>query len=250
MTKEITVNYSIFKPYKNLVAFTTTKQFSAGVKVKFTGDSEEIYLENRKKLSDYLGIDSANLIFPRQTHTDCVAVIDDIPEKEIQNTDALLTTKKGICICVQTADCVPIFLFDTANHVISIVHAGWRGTVKRIVVNTVLQMVKKHKSNPCNILAAIGPSIGWQNYQVGKEVLQAAKSAIPNYDKTLHTNSNGETFFDLWEANRQLLLESGVQDKNIEILGECSYEKNDKYFSARREGKTGRMVSGMMLKDI
>jgi polyphenol oxidase len=79
-----------------------------------------------------LGIQSAQLVFPRQTHTNYVVKSSEFPENEIKETDALVTNQPGICLCVQTADCVPILLFDPVEKVISAVHAGWRGTVKKL----------------------------------------------------------------------------------------------------------------------
>ena len=98
-------------------------------------------------------------------------------------------------------------------------------------------------------MVAIGPSISPEVDEVGSEVVEAVKESIPNAAKTLIKNSLGKYYFDLWEANKQLLLAAGVSNENIEILGECSFTKNDKYFSARKEGiDTGRTVSGLMLK--
>jgi hypothetical protein len=188
------------------------------------------------------------LVFPRQTHTNCVAEILDIPETEIKETDALVTNKTGICLCVQTADCVPILLFDPANNVIAAVHAGWRGTVKKIVEIAVQKMVLKYNSLPENIVAAIGPSISQEIYEVGNEVVEEVKKSIPNAELLLHKKSSGKYHVNLWEANRQILLENGLSEKHIEILGECSFKESNKYFSARKEGiATGRMVSGIMI---
>ena len=242
------IAYKIFESHKNLVAFTSTKQSFRAEKTRFTGDSPEIYTENRTQLAEKLGIEVQQLVFPRQTHTDCVAEIDGVPDCEITETDALVTNQKGICICVQTADCVPILLFDSEKKVIAAVHAGWRGTVKKIAATAVQKMTVKFGSDPANIIAAIGPSISPAIYEVGSEVTEAVLRSIPNVVKTIHLNSSGKNHIDLWEANRQVLLHAGLQTENIEILGECSFSENDKYFSARKEGsETGRMVSGIML---
>ncbi|HCE57117.1 MAG TPA: peptidoglycan editing factor PgeF [Prolixibacteraceae bacterium] len=242
------VHYPIFESYQNLVAFTSTKQSFATEKTRFTGDSPEIYTEPRKQLAEKLGIDVKQLVFPRQTHTDCVAEIDGIPNCEITETDALVTNQKGICICVQTADCVPVLLFDPKKLVIAAVHAGWRGTVKKIAAVAVQKMTAKFGSDPANIIAAIGPSVSPAIYEVGSEVTEAVLHSIPNAEKTIRLNSSGKNHIDLWEANRQVLLEAGLLIKSIEIIGECSFLENDKYFSARKEGaETGRMVSGIML---
>ena len=242
------LNYKIFQPYKEIIAFTTTKQTFGIKNIRFTGDSAETIEYNIQQLASKLEIHSNQLIFPRQTHTNCVAEILAIPEIEIKETDALLSNQPGICLCVQTADCVPILLFDPIKKVIAAVHAGWRGTVTRIVERTIKKMIQQYNSSPENILAVIGPSIGPEIYEVGDEVVKAAKKSIPNYEITLHKNSYGKFHFNLWEANNQILLENGVRTENIEILGECSFQNSRKYFSARKQGiETGRMVSGIML---
>jgi hypothetical protein len=242
------IYYKIFSGFENVVAFTSTKQTFDIVNPRFTGDSKDIFENNRILLAEKLMIKPEQLIFPRQTHTNCVAEISDIPKNEIKETDALVTNQTGICLCVQTADCVPILLFDPVNNVIAAVHAGWRGTVKKIAEVAVQKMVLKYNSSPENIIAAIGPSISPDIYEVGNEVVEEVKKSIPNADILLHKNSSGNFHVNLWEANRQVLLENGLKENNIEILGECSFTETNKYFSARKEGiATGRMVSGIMI---
>ena len=109
-------------------------------------------------------------------------------------------------------------------------------------------MVQKYNSLPKNIVAAIGPSISPDIYEVGNEVVKEVENSIPNAEILLKRNSSGKFHLNLWEANRQILLVNGLAEKNIEILGECSFTQTSKYFSARKEGiNTGRMVSGIML---
>lgn len=242
------IAYSVFSGYKNLVAFTSTKQSLPTQKTRFTGDSPEIYALNRELLAQKLGIDVSRLVFPRQTHTSCVVEIDEIPACELKDTDALVTDKPGICICVQTADCVPVLLFDPEKRVIAAVHAGWRGTVKKIAAETVQKMVSNYQCDPAKILAAIGPSISPAVYEVGSEVTEAVRLSIPNSEHVIHKKQNGKNHVDLWAANREVLVESGLKHENIEIAEECSFTDNNRFFSARKEGAdTGRMVSGMML---
>jgi YfiH family protein len=242
--------YPMFEPHKNIIAFSTTKQTFLHPAPRFTGDSPDVFTENRKKLANVLGINANQLVFPRQTHTNCVVEIYETPENEIKETDALLTNQPGICLCVQTADCVPILLFDPVEKVIAAVHAGWRGTVKRITEVAVQKMITKFGTSVGNILAVIGPSISPDVYEVGNEVVEEALKNIPQAEETLHKNKFGKFHFNLWEANRQILMNCGVNSKNIEIAGECSFTKTEKYFSARRDGAdTGRMVSGIMMNN-
>jgi polyphenol oxidase len=242
------IRYKVFDAYPELEAFTTTRKSFSGENVRFTGKEESVYSNNRKKLAQLLGIETGQLVFPRQTHTATVCCVDESPETEIQHTDALISDKKGLCLCVQTADCVPILLFDPVKKVVAAIHAGWRGTVSRIVANTIRKMKQNYGSCPEDIRAAIGPSISPSIYEVGDEVVAIARNSVPDVEKTLHKNSSGKYHFNLWEANRLILLKCGLQKKNIEILGECSFSEDQHYYSARRDGvDTGRMVSGIML---
>ncbi len=242
------INYPLFNQFDNLLVFTTTKSTISSSSPRFTGNSGETANHNRTLLANILNLKPDQLVFPRQEHTGNIVTVLEIPEKEIKNTDALITDQHGICLCIQTADCVPVLLFDPVKKVIGAVHAGWRGTVKQITENAILKIVSTYNSLPENMMAVIGPSIGPEIYEVGEEVVTAVHNSIPNAAETLHTNSSGKTNFNLWEANRQLLLKSGVRPENIEVLGECSFLLKHKYFSARREGlKTGRMVTGIML---
>jgi hypothetical protein len=242
------IYYKIFRGFENVVAFTTTKQTFETKNPRFTGDSPDVFERNRILLAEKLMLKPEQLVFPRQTHTNCVAEISDIPSSEIKETDALVTNKTGICLCVQTADCVPILLFDPIKNVIGAVHAGWRGTVKKIAEIAVQKMVQNYGASPENIIAAIGPSISPDIYEVGDEVVEEVKKSIPNAKTVLHQNSSGKFQLNLWEANRQVLLENGLQSKNIEILGECSFIETEKFYSARKEGiETGRMVSGIVI---
>ncbi|HPE75611.1 MAG TPA: peptidoglycan editing factor PgeF [Draconibacterium sp.] len=242
------IYYKIFRGFEDVVAFTSTKQTFETKNPRFTGDSTDIFEQNRILLAEKLMIKPDQLVFPRQTHTNCVVEVSEIPENEIKETDALVTNKSGICLCVQTADCVPILLFDPVENVIAAVHAGWRGTVKKIAENTVQGMKQNYGSLPENIIAAIGPSISPEIYEVGNEVVEEVLRSIPNAEISLHKNSSDKFHLNLWEANRQVLLQNGLQTKNIEILGECSFSESEKYYSARKEGvETGRMVSGIML---
>jgi len=138
MDRSKLVTYQKFGPYSNLIAFSTTKSTFPGVtNLRFTGGQPELAKENREQLAHVLKIDASQLVFPGQTHTNCVVNLNHIPENEISETDALLTNQPGICLCVQTADCVPVLLFDPVSRVIAAVHAGWRGTVTEIATLTV-----------------------------------------------------------------------------------------------------------------
>uniref|UniRef100_UPI003217182C peptidoglycan editing factor PgeF n=1 Tax=uncultured Draconibacterium sp. TaxID=1573823 RepID=UPI003217182C len=236
------IHYKVFEPFTTILAFTTTRLTLDIENVRFSNNSG-----NRAKLAKAINVDAEKLVFPKQTHTSCVAEIHSLNENTIDQTDALVSNKPGICLCIQTADCVPVLLFDPVKQIVAAIHAGWRGTVGKIVQNTVERMIQNYNSLPENILAAIGPSISPEIYEVGDEVVEAAKKTIPNAETALHKNHSGNYHFNLWEANRQLLLQKGIPEKNIEIKEECTFTEKTKYYSARRDGiNTGRMVSGIM----
>ncbi|MFA5328494.1 MAG: peptidoglycan editing factor PgeF [Prolixibacteraceae bacterium] len=243
--------FESFRKYKNITHFVTTKEgWVSGDKPRFTGDKETDYAGFRKELAVSGEWKVGQFVFPRQTHSDHVAVTDsERLAKEIADTDALITNEPGIFVCVQTADCVPVLLYDTQKKVVAAVHAGWRGTVSKIVQKTVAKMTEKFDCNPNDIIAGIGPSIHIHAYEVGPEVVEAVEASFGNSLVLLKPSLNpGRAYFDLWEANKFLLMESGLQEENIEVMGLCSYEHADLFYSARRDGTdTGRMVSGIRL---
>lgn len=233
-----------------VVAFSTTRHTIPGSdQPKYSQKTDDQSGANRKKLAEILGISPGNLVFPQQVHSNDVAVIDGQPTGEPERKDALVTGRPGICLCIQTADCVPVLLYDPVRNVIAAIHAGWRGTVTRIAWKTVKQMTALFHSSPGDIRAVLGPSIGPDVYEVGQTVIDAVLKNIPDGQKSIQTGSSGKFYFNLWEANRQDLLASGLMPENIELSGQCTYRQHDRYFSARREGPgTGRLVSGIMLK--
>lgn len=248
MDKPQLITYKIFEPFKRIMAFTTTKHSFEHPAPRFTGDSPSVYMDNRRSLSEILRIDTDKLVFPRQTHSCSIVNVVEIPQNEFVETDALITSEKGICICIQTADCVPVILYDPQKHVAAAIHAGWRGTVGKIVQHTVNKLVAEFGTLPNDLIAAIGPSICNEIYEVGGEVADEVSKSLPFAEKVLQRGPKAKFHFNLWEANRMLLIDSGLQPGNIEILAECSYMEKNLYFSARRDGsETGRMVSGIML---
>jgi YfiH family protein len=159
----------------------------------------------------------------------------------IDNSDALITQHPDILLMVQVADCVPILLYDPVNKVIAAIHAGWKGTVKLIVEKTIKKMVDEFGSDPKDIIAGIGPSVGPCCYEVGKEVIHDAGNMKEFIDK------RGR--FDLWRANESQLISQGLKRSNIKIASVCTMCNKDIYFSSRASGgNTGRFGAGIILK--
>ncbi|MDP3642018.1 MAG: peptidoglycan editing factor PgeF [Bacteroidota bacterium] len=243
--------FESFRKYKNIAHFMTTKEgWVSGSKPRFTGDLEPDYLDFRKELAVSGDWETDQFIFPRQTHSDRVVVVSSVTNlTTIADADALVTNIPRLFICVQTADCVPVLLFDPEKQVVAAIHAGWRGTVSKIAQKTILTMTEEFGCQPADIIAGIGPSIHLHAYEVGSEVVEAVESAFSNSPALLKPSLNeGHAYFDLWEANQTVLIESGIPEENIELMGLCSFEHSGLFYSARRDGvDTGRMVSGIGL---
>ena len=244
--------FESFKKYKGIAHFITTKEgWVSGSKSRFTGDQKEEYAEFRKELAISCKTNANQFIFPRQTHSDHIAVVTSADENTIADTDALITTQPGLFVCVQTADCVPVLLYDPQKKVVAAIHAGWKGTVSKIVLKTVQKMTDEFGCQPSDIMAGIGPSIHMHAYEVGPEVVEAVVANFSNSPALLKPSMKaGRAYLDLWEANQTILMESGIPEENIEVMGLCSFEHADLFYSARRDGAdTGRMVSGIRLAD-
>lgn len=248
----------------NISHFVTTRQggVSEGAYASFnpgeySGDNPEAVRANRKLLSDVLGIPSERIFVPFQVHGVEIRSIEpfflSLPLEEQQlymhGVDALVTNVPGVCIAVSTADCVPVLLYAPDVKTVAAIHAGWRGTVQRIVAKTVRFLIDEYGADPCLMKAGIAPSIGPDAFEVGEEVVDAFREAGFEMPRILKRNvDTGKAHIDLWEANRLQLLSEGLSTGHIELAGICTYTHPDDFFSARRLGiKSGRILSGIIL---
>ena len=185
-----------------------------------------------------MGLRLEDLALPRQVHSDNVCWMKEPGRPE--QTDAVITDQPGLCVCVKTADCIPILLYDTRKRVVAAVHAGWRGTVSRIVQKTIKRMLPQ---NPDDLHAIIGPGISLEWFEVGDEVYEAFRTA--GFPMERIAKKALRWHIDLWEANRWLLEEQGVKD--IFVEGTCTRTSMD-FYSARRETiNTGRNYNGIFI---
>ena len=248
------LEYGIMKPYSNISCFSTTRHGGCGEGAYATfnctyycGDYPESVKANLEILAASLPKRPQFFVIPRQTHTTNVRVIKDIPTQEaLQDVDAVVTHLKDFCLCVSTADCVPVLLYDASKEVIAAIHAGWRGTVGRIVEKTLEVMKTDYGTEGKDVIACIGPSISLESFEVGDEVYVAFVGA--GFEMNRIARKYEKWHLDLWEANRLQLLAHGVLPEHIEVAGICTYQNHEDFFSARRLGiKSGRILSGIML---
>ncbi len=221
-------------------------------------DVVESVIQNREILAEAVQIPLEDFCFANQTHGSNIylatqkdkgkGILDDMDS--IRDTDAFITNEKGIFLTILSADCVSILLYDIQNKVIAAIHAGWKGTVNKIAVKTMLEMQGKFGSKPENILVGIGPSISPQQYEVGKEVEEAVLKSFGTLEKYMVFNeATSKYHFDLWYSNQKQLEDIGIPSKNIETARICTFEEEDLLFSSRKgHGKTGRFATGIMLR--
>jgi polyphenol oxidase len=207
------------------------------------------------------------LVTLRQIHSDLIHRIEGVPKHPLTG-DGLITDTPGLLLAILTADCLPVILVDKKNRVVGVFHAGWRGTVKRIVEKGVGEMQRYFGSDPRNLVAAIGPGVQACCYQVGEEVRQRfeaqfaygaelfreVKESDPVREKypmlflTARAPGHSELpvnlYLDLVEANRRQLVDAGVPAKNIDASSPCTACRTDLLFSHRAEkGVTGRLMA-------
>jgi polyphenol oxidase len=215
------------------------------------GDDDAAVVENRRRAAVAAGAGVDDLVFSQQTHSANVAVVVDADrgrgsrslDDAIGETDALVTTEPGPVLVTMVADCVPIVLYDPEAHVLATVHAGWGGTVQRIVARAVEAMTGVG-AEPHRLVAGIGPAIGGDDYQVGADVQERVVEGLPPLaEQVLRTDPStpDRWLLDLPLANRLVLVEAGVPDGQIETMA-CSTLTDDRFFSHRRQHPTGRFA--------
>jgi YfiH family protein len=242
---------------------------SGALNLGFTKDDSKAAVErNRAVFLRELGVGKQpwRLVTLRQVHSDIIRYVDS-PVKTQLAGDGLITDTPGLLLAIQTADCLPIILVDPKRPAVGVFHAGWRGTVKRIIEKGVGEMRLRFGSRARDLKAAIGPGIQGCCYEVGAEVREQFQSQFayaaqlfreveerdPVRDKYPmlfltarppgHSVLPKKIFLDLVEANRQQLRAVGVPAKSIEASPLCTNCRTDLLFSYRAEkGKTGRMM--------
>ncbi|MBP3331033.1 MAG: peptidoglycan editing factor PgeF [Tidjanibacter sp.] len=249
--------------FNDLVHLQTTRKggFSeqefSSMNIGFSvGDNPDTVLRNRMEVARISGIALDRFVFPKQCHTANIAIVTEaecgrgvFPDKKdsIPETDALITSRKNVMLCIKTADCIPVLLYDPVRKVVAAIHAGWRGTAAQITQKTVLTMIQKFDCQTENIIAGIGAGAGLCCYETNEAFYNQIVASIghnnyPDYAASRH-------HIDLKEINRMQLLNIGLQEQNIEINPICTICHCDEYFSHRGSGgHTGRALSCICMK--
>lgn len=251
---------------------TTVYKPTGDLNLGFTAsDLKETVLANRQLFVSTVSKKAApSLVTLKQIHSSIVQMVgkSDAGDDAKHKADGMMTNEPGILLGIQTADCIPVLIADRKKRAVAAFHAGWRGTLKRIIESGVGRMRLEFGSRPEDLVAAIGPGIGACCYAVGEEVRMEFESQFvyaPElfsevYDSDPvkekypllfltarapgHSNIGPALHLDLVEANRRQLLDAGLSLKNIFVQGDCTSCRTDRYFSHRADhGFTGRSLS-------
>ncbi len=200
------------------------------------GDSPTHMQENLRRVAERAGFQPGRLRLAKQVHGANVVRAVDIDDDT--QADALWHAREHgpMIVGVLTADCVPVLLADQARGVVAAIHSGWRGTVAN-VVGTTLDMLVVEGAQRARIVAAIGPCIRLDAFEVGPDVAEQFPPACVRREP-------GKPHVDLVAAVTAQLVEGGVSPERIECVGGCTFQASDRYFSYRRDGaKTGQQLS-------
>lgn len=257
--------FNLFEPFsKNITNFVTSRHggYSEGNYATFnpspySGDDVQTVEKNLDKLKASLLQKPKVLFRPRQVHgiemqcidTAFLSLPQEVQEKRLRGVDAICTDIRGYAVCVSTADCVPILLYDRRHQAVAAIHSGWRGTVQHILSLSLQQMNRLYGTEGQDIYAGIGPSISINAFEIGEEVYDAFKKAgFPMEQISTWKESTRKHHIDLWKANTMQLENFGVPTNQIEVSGICTFTNNEDFFSARRLGiNSGRILSGIMI---
>lgn len=227
-----------FALHPDVIAFTTTRE-----------EGRDPML-----LCPALGVDTERFARPHQVHKTLTKRITEefflLSEEErraaLDGVDAVIYDVRNACIGISTADCIPVIVYDPTNHCAAAIHAGWRGTVARIVESAIAEMRHAFGTAPADLLCVIGPGISMESFEVGDEVFEAFREA--GFDMDAIARRYAKWHLDIKECNRLQLTGIGVKPENI-IVSDLDTMTDERFFSARRDGaKTGRMLSGIVIR--
>ncbi len=219
------------------------------------GDEEERVRENYRRVCKALGVEASSIVLSKQVHETHIAKVTasergngwSRPNKW-ESMDGLYTREKGLTLVTHFADCVPLFFYAPGYDIVGMAHAGWRGTVGKIGKKMVESWVEQEHIPYEAIQVAIGPSIGPCCFEVDEEVAKIFKDTFGETSFICYKGDSKKYIIDLWECNKQILMNSGILEHNIEISGLCTCCHDQLFFSHRKtQGRRGTLGGFMAL---
>ena len=222
------------------------------------GDDPEAVRENFRRIGAAIGVKPEDMVLSRQTHTTNVRVMTEqdrgkgmTRERDYTDVDGMITNVPGLCLVTSYADCVPLYFVDPVRKAIGLSHSGWRGTVGKIGKETVRLMEKEFGSDPSDILAAVGPSVCMDCYEVSEDVIRKVREAFDEelWPELFYEKPDGKYQLDLWKANGSIFLESGILPEHIAVTNVCTHCNSQILYSHRTSGnRRGNLCAFLALK--
>ena len=240
--------------FSTRIGGVSRREFAA-MNLGFTrGDDDDAVVENYRRFAEAVGVPLMQITAGAQDHNTNVrrvslenASVGVWKTADMESVDGLVTNETDLPLMIYCADCVPLYFYDPVHHAIGLSHAGWRGTVNGMAKATIEKMQVEFGTDPADLLAAIGPSIGPDCFEVDPPCAEEFL-ALPEHD-FVTDDGNGKFHVDLWECNRRYMLQSGMKPENITVGGVCSMCESDLVFSHRvTKGKRGSNAGILMLE--
>ncbi len=253
----IPVQLNKLSRYPDLVHGISTRYYTSEGELKnelsFTCDAKQKdFVFCMSVFTQSLGLGDAGIFLVRQVHGNHVHVLEDPKANPWKNfavsADAIITRLQGQAIGVLTADCIPIIIYDPKHHAVAVVHAGRMGTALKIFSHTVNKMQEQFGSVPKELIAGLGPGICGSCYEVGESCLEPFRKQYSEWRQFIRSRGNDKFELDLLEANRQDGIFAGLEPDNIVSSGHCTACEPERFFSYRRDGAKGRIMTLAMLR--
>lgn len=223
------------------------------------GDKPESVMENFRRIGASVGVRCEDMVLSKQTHTTNVRVVtaEDrgkgiLRERDYTDVDGLITNVPGICLVTSYADCVPLYFVDPVKRAVGLSHSGWRGTVGKIGKKTIELMQETYGSDPADILAAVGPSVCMECYEVSEDVIRQFQDtfAEESWTELFYRKPNGKYQLDLWQANSLIFREAGILPEHIAVTNVCTHCNSKILYSHREAGdRRGNLCAFLALKE-
>lgn len=236
-----------------------SREHLSSMNLSFTrGDDIENVFENYRRITRAMNIEYDSLVLSMQTHTTNIRVVTNRDrgkgltwERDYTDIDGFITNEKGVTLVTFYADCVPLLFVDPVHCAIGSSHSGWRGTVNKIGKKTLEEMHMHYGTKPEDVIAAIGPSICKDCYEVSEDIIEEFKKSftLEQVDNMCDRKTNDKYQLDLWKANQYVLLDAGIKENNISVTNVCTCCNPKLLFSHRAShGMRGNLAAFIGLK--
>ena len=228
-----------------------SKEHLSSMNLSFSrGDDPANVRENYRRFCEAAGFEVENIVTSDQAHTTKVRYVTKADcgsgvtrDRDFHDIDGMITDEPGVVLATFYADCVPLYFVDPVHRAIGLSHSGWRGTVHKMGQATLDAMHERFGTEAKDVIAAVGPSICQDCYEVSGDVIEEFRAAFPEtlHEKLFYGKPDGKYQLNLWEANHQILLAAGVPEKQIHLPNLCTCCNPDFLYSHRAsKGKRGK----------